>query len=58
MAVMRLLPASAGHIRFQGEDITHCAGAELRAFRRRAQLVFQDPYQSINPRFTVFQTSR
>jgi peptide/nickel transport system ATP-binding protein len=56
MTVMRLQSASAGSITFLGEDVTHCTGAALRGFRRRAQLVFQDPYQSINPRFTVLQT--
>ena len=55
MAVMRLLETSAGRIVFEGTDVTHAAGAALRAFRRQAQLVFQDPYQSINPRFTVLQ---
>jgi peptide/nickel transport system ATP-binding protein len=56
MTVMRLLTPSAGSIMFQGQDVTNCKGAELRAFRRQAQLVFQDPYQSINPRFTIART--
>ena len=55
MALMRLLPSDTGHIVFQGEDITHGKGVQLRSFRRNAQLILQDPYQSINPRFTVFQ---
>ena len=55
MALMRLLASDAGKIVFRGDDITHSRGAPLRAFRRNAQLILQDPYQSINPRFTVLQ---
>jgi peptide/nickel transport system ATP-binding protein len=55
MTVMRLLEADAGRIVFRGADVTHSRGAALQSFRREAQLVFQDPYQSINPRFTVLQ---
>jgi peptide/nickel transport system ATP-binding protein len=51
--VLRLLEASAGRIRFDGTDITALAGAPLRQFRRRMQIVFQDPFASLNPRQTV-----
>ncbi|HUC18396.1 MAG TPA: oligopeptide/dipeptide ABC transporter ATP-binding protein [Acetobacteraceae bacterium] len=48
-----LLRPDAGHIRFQGEDIGALSGHGLRALRRGAQMVFQDPYASLNPRMTV-----
>jgi peptide/nickel transport system ATP-binding protein/oligopeptide transport system ATP-binding protein len=51
--LMRLLVASAGTITFDGEDITHLRGARLKAFRRDVQMIFQDPYSSLNPRKTV-----
>ena len=53
--LMRLHEPTSGRIVFDGADVTHCSGGALRAFRRRAQLILQDPYQSINPRFTVLQ---
>jgi len=51
--VMRLIEPSAGTIRFGGQDVTKVEGAPLRALRRRIQIVFQDPYASLNPRLTV-----
>ena len=51
--VLRLLDASSGTIRFDGADITALDGAPLRRFRRRMQIVFQDPFASLNPRQTV-----
>ena len=51
--VLRLLDASSGTIRFDGADITALGGAPLRRFRRRMQIVFQDPFASLNPRQTV-----
>jgi peptide/nickel transport system ATP-binding protein len=54
-AVLRRAPITAGSVRFDGRDITHLAGEELRALRRRMQLVFQDPYASLNPRMTILQ---
>ena len=50
---MRLHDATAGTIRFEGRDITHLKGEELRAIRRDMQMIFQDPYASLNPRKTV-----
>jgi peptide/nickel transport system ATP-binding protein len=50
---MRLYDATAGSIMFEGRDITHLKGEELRVLRRDMQMVFQDPYASLNPRKTV-----
>ncbi|MGG2458510.1 ABC transporter ATP-binding protein [Streptomyces sp. RGM 3693] len=44
---------TAGHIRYRGEDITHLSGRAMKAVRRNIQMVFQDPYTSLNPRMTV-----
>jgi peptide/nickel transport system ATP-binding protein/oligopeptide transport system ATP-binding protein len=51
--IMRLLDASAGEVRFDGRDITRLRGAPLKAVRRQMQMIFQDPYSSLNPRKTV-----
>jgi oligopeptide/dipeptide ABC transporter ATP-binding protein len=51
--VLRLLEPSAGTIRFDGRDITHLAQAELRPLRAAIQVVFQDPFSSLNPRLRV-----
>jgi oligopeptide/dipeptide ABC transporter ATP-binding protein len=53
--VLRLIEPTAGQIRFEGRDISKFGERELRAFRRHAQIVFQDPYASLNPRMTVGQ---
>lgn len=50
ISVMRLGPLTSGQIIFRGHDISHAKGAELRAMRRHMQLVFQDPFSSLNPR--------
>jgi oligopeptide/dipeptide ABC transporter ATP-binding protein len=54
-AVMRLVKASDGTIRFRGEDITHAGRKQLRPLRRQMQMVFQDPFASLNPRKRVGQ---
>jgi oligopeptide/dipeptide ABC transporter ATP-binding protein len=51
--MMRLLDATAGEVRFDGQDITQLKGAKLKAIRREMQMIFQDPYSSLNPRKTV-----
>jgi len=51
--VMRLLDATSGQVRFEGKDITSLRGAPLKAVRREMQMIFQDPYSSLNPRKTV-----
>jgi peptide/nickel transport system ATP-binding protein/oligopeptide transport system ATP-binding protein len=51
--LLRLIDPTAGTIRFDGRDITRLSGTALRDLRREMQLVFQDPYASLNPRMTV-----
>ena len=51
--ILRLIEPTAGSIVFDGTDITKLSGGALKAFRRRAQIVFQDPFASLDPRATV-----
>jgi peptide/nickel transport system ATP-binding protein/oligopeptide transport system ATP-binding protein len=53
--VLRLIEPDSGGISFEGKDLLGFASDELRAFRRHAQIIFQDPYASLNPRMTVGQ---
>ncbi len=53
LTLLRLTPELAGHIYFDGQNITHAQGAALKALRRQMQIVFQNPYNSLNPRMTV-----
>jgi peptide/nickel transport system ATP-binding protein/oligopeptide transport system ATP-binding protein len=53
--VLRLIEPDAGRVRFEGRDLLALDASELRAFRRKAQIIFQDPYASLNPRMTVGQ---
>ena len=53
--VLRLTDPTSGTIRLNGEDVTHMAGESLRRARRNVQLVFQDPFASLNPRMTARQ---
>ena len=52
-AILRLIEPTAGTIHFDTRDVLATEGAELRALRRRMQVIFQDPYGSLNPRMTV-----
>lgn len=52
-AILRLLPITAGDVEFSGTNWSTLHGAELRRERRKMQIVFQDPYSSLNPRLTV-----
>ena len=54
--ILRLIEAQAGRILFEGRDIAGYSAEELRAYRRKAQIIFQDPYASLNPRMTIAQT--
>ena len=51
--IVRLLPATSGHIYFQDTDLTAVRGEKLRRTRQQIQMIFQDPYASLNPRMTV-----
>jgi len=51
--ILRLLEPTEGEARFQGQDLFRLKGAELRKMRRHMQIIFQDPYSSLNPRMTV-----
>jgi peptide/nickel transport system ATP-binding protein/oligopeptide transport system ATP-binding protein len=51
--VLRLVDATAGSVRVDGQEVLEASRREVRALRRRMQMVFQDPYGSLNPRMTV-----
>ena len=52
-AILQLYRPTAGHVYFKGEDLTRLKGEALRRKRREMQMIFQDPYASLNPRMTV-----
>ncbi len=52
-SILRLVEPSSGSIIYNGKDITHVYSEELRLLRRKMQIIFQDPYSSLNPRMTV-----
>jgi oligopeptide/dipeptide ABC transporter ATP-binding protein len=54
-AILRLHEPTAGRVEFDGTDVTALDEAELKAMRRRMQIIFQDPYASLNPRKTVLE---
>ena len=51
--IVRLLPATSGHVYFKDADLTALRGEKLRRTRQEVQMIFQDPYASLNPRMTV-----
>ena len=55
-AIVRLTPMTDGQIFFEGRNVATLAGAELKDYRSKAQIIFQDPYGSLNPRLTVIGT--
>ncbi|MDP6604714.1 MAG: dipeptide ABC transporter ATP-binding protein [Dehalococcoidia bacterium] len=52
-AVLQLHRPTAGSVRFEGEELTTIKGRQLRSFRRKMQMIFQDPFSSLNPRMSV-----
>lgn len=55
-SLLRLVPISEGEVNFDGTDVTALEGPALKTMRRRMQMIFQDPFASLNPRMTVFDT--
>jgi oligopeptide/dipeptide ABC transporter ATP-binding protein len=55
MAILRLIEPTAGKITFQGMNVSQMTESQLRALRKEMQIIFQDPYSSLNPRMTVNQ---
>ena len=55
-AILRLLGLSGGQIKFNGTDISQHSMQEMKPLRRQMQMIFQDPYASLNPRMTVYDT--
>ena len=56
--VLRLLDPVGGRISFDGEDITTLPNSALRPLRKRMQIIYQDPYESLDPRLSVKSTDR
>ncbi|MBS1968615.1 MAG: ATP-binding cassette domain-containing protein, partial [Chloroflexi bacterium SZAS-1] len=52
-AILQLYRPTSGEVIFQGQDLVKLKGEELRRMRRKVQMIFQDPYASLNPRMTV-----
>jgi len=53
-ALLRLIEPTAGEVYFAGENVTHANKEELRTLRKQMQIIFQDPFGSLNPRMTVY----
>ncbi|KQY32353.1 ABC transporter ATP-binding protein [Nocardia sp. Root136] len=51
--ILRLAPPTSGRVVFDGDDVTASKGARLRELRRRAQVIYQNPYESLDPRFSI-----
>ncbi len=54
-AILQLYRPTAGSVKFDGTELTELKGTELRRFRRKMQMIFQDPFSSLNPRMSVSQ---
>ena len=55
-AILRLVHADSGNVSFDGIDVTSLSQSDLRALRQRIQIIYQDPYESLDPRFRVATT--
>jgi len=55
LAVLRLIEPTGGKVMFQGKEVSRMGKAQLRSLKRQVQMIFQDPYSSLNPRMTVNQ---
>jgi ABC-type glutathione transport system ATPase component len=55
-AILRLVESESGSVRFDGREVTTLSHRELRRLRRRMQIIYQDPYESLDPRFRVSMT--
>ncbi len=53
--MLKLVPATGGQVLFEGRDILPMPESEFRPLRREMQMIFQDPFGSLNPRHTIFQ---
>ena len=56
--ILRVVTPDSGKIIFDGRDASHATGRDLRVLRRRMQMIYQDPYSSLNPRLSVFECIR
>ena len=53
LAILRLIEPTAGHVEFDGQAVEHLTRSQLRRIRKRMQIIFQDPFGSMNPRMTI-----
>src|SRR5207249_11975156 len=53
--ILKLVPATSGQVLFEGRDVVPMSEGEFRPLRREMQMIFQDPFGSLNPRHTIFQ---
>ena len=54
--LLKLVEPTGGTVLLDGQDVTHLTGTALKAFRRRAQLMFQNPFEALNPRFSILRS--